>query len=94
MKQLHRFRPSFLVKINPPRYLQPSEFNHTCRHCEILLEKDKDTLSLDAGNSHSDSQNKCAMTPYVSQADFGTIAILETLKALVKEVCLTLFFHT
>jgi hypothetical protein len=85
MKQLHHFRPSFLVKIIPLRYFQPSKFNHTCRHHEILLEKDKDTLSLDPGNSHTDSQ-KCAMTPYVSQTNFGTIIILETLKALA-EVC-------
>ncbi|TVU22437.1 hypothetical protein EJB05_32131 [Eragrostis curvula] len=87
MKQLHRFRPSFLVKTNPPRYFQPSEFNHTCNHHGIPKQVgDKDTLSLEDGNSHCDSQNKCAATPYVSQIDFGTSTIVETLKTLVKEV--------
>ncbi|KAK3163551.1 hypothetical protein QOZ80_1AG0005160 [Eleusine coracana subsp. coracana] len=81
MKQLHRFRPSFLVKINPPRYFQPFKFNHTC----LLELEDKEALSLEAGNSHCDSQ-KCATTPYVSQTDFGTGSIVGTLNALVKEV--------
>ncbi|CAO2185089.1 unnamed protein product [Urochloa humidicola] len=87
MQQLHRFRPSFLVKVNPPKYLQPSEFNHTCLHHETLeLEKDRDSLSLEAENSHCDSQKRCAATPYVSQTDFGTTTIVEMLKTLVKEM--------
>ncbi|XP_062207511.1 zinc finger CCCH domain-containing protein 4 [Phragmites australis] len=87
MKQLHRFRPSFLVKINPPMYLQPSEFNHTCLCCEIPeLEEDMDSLSLEAENSHSDSQKQCAKTPYVLPADFGTTTIVEMLKTFVKEM--------
>jgi len=84
MMQLHRFRPSFLVKINPPKFLQPSEFNHTCLHKILDLEKDMDSLSLE--NSHSDSQKRCAATPYVSPTDFGTSTIVELLKTLVKEV--------
>jgi hypothetical protein len=85
--QLHRFRPSFLVKINPPKFLQPSEFNHTCLHREILdLEEDVDSLSLETENAHSDSQKRCAATPYVSPTDFETSTIVEMLKTLVK-VC-------
>ncbi|CAD6239092.1 unnamed protein product [Miscanthus lutarioriparius] len=88
MMQLHRFRPSFLVKINPPKFLQPSEFNHTCLCHKILdLEVDMDPLSLEAENSHSDSQKRCAATPYVSPTDFGTSTIVELLKTLVKEGC-------
>lgn len=88
--QLHRFRPSFLVKVNPPKFLQPSEFNHTCLHHEILdLEEDMDSLSLEAENSHSDSQKRCAATPYVSPTDFETSTTVEMLKTLVKEVCST-----
>ncbi|RLM92512.1 zinc finger CCCH domain-containing protein 4 isoform X1 [Panicum miliaceum] len=87
MKQLHHFRPSFLVKINPPKYLQPSKFSHTCLHNEILeLEEDMDSLSLEAENSHCDSQNQCAATPNVLQTDFGTTTIVEMLKMLVKEM--------
>jgi len=87
MMQLHRFRPSFLVKINPPKFLQPSEFNHTCLFHKILdLEVDMDPLSLEAENCHSDSQKQCAATPYVSPTDFGTSTIVELLKTLVKEV--------
>lgn len=84
MMQLHRFRPSFLVKINPPKFLQPSEFNHTCLHKILDLEMDMDSLSLE--NSHSDSQKRCAATPYVSPTDFGTSTIVELLKTLVKEM--------
>ena len=88
MKQLHRFRPSFLVKINPPKYLQPSKLNHTCLHNELLdLEEDMDSLLLEAENSQCDSQKRCAATPYVLQTDFGTTTIAEMLKMLVKEVC-------
>ncbi|XP_066308656.1 zinc finger CCCH domain-containing protein 4-like [Miscanthus floridulus] len=87
MMQLHRFRPSFLVKINPPKFLQPSEFNHTCLFHKILdLEVDMDPLSLEAENCHSDSQKRCAATPYVSPTDFGTSTIVELLKTLVKEM--------
>lgn len=83
--QLHRFRPSFLVKINPPKFLQPSEFNHTCLHREILdLEEDVDSLSLETENAHSDSQKRCAATPYVSPTDFETSTIVEMLNTLVK----------
>ncbi|GJN37847.1 hypothetical protein PR202_gb26840 [Eleusine coracana subsp. coracana] len=74
-------RPSFLVKIDPPKYFQPFKFNHTC----LLELEDKEALSLEAGNSHCDSQ-KCATPPYVSQTDFGTASIVGTLNALVKEV--------
>lgn len=88
MKQLHRFRPSFLVKINPPKYLLPSKFNHTCLHKIMELEEDMDSLSLEAGNSPCDPEKRCAATPYVSQTDFGTTTIVEMLKTLVKEVCL------
>ncbi|KAJ1283138.1 hypothetical protein BS78_03G106100 [Paspalum vaginatum] len=86
MKQLHRFRPSFLVKINPPKYLQPSEFKHTCLHEILELDEDMDSLSLEAENSHSDPQKRCAATPYVSPTDFGTTTIVEMLKTLVKEM--------
>lgn len=86
MMQLHRFRPSFLVKINPPKYLQPSEFNHTCLHEILGLEKDMDSLSLEAENSHSGPQKRCAATPYISPTDFGTTTIVEMLKTLVKEM--------
>ena len=47
---------------------------------------DMDSLSLEAENSHSDSQKRCAATPYVSPTDFGTSTIVELLKTLVKEV--------
>lgn len=87
MMQLHRFRPSFLVKINPPKYRQPSEFNHMCLHEILDLEEDMDSLSLEAENSHGDSQKRCSASPYVSATDFGTTAIVEMLKTLVKEVC-------
>jgi hypothetical protein len=88
MMQLHRFRPSFLVKINPPKHVQPSKFNHTCLHHETLeRDEDMNSLSLEGENSHSDSQKRCAATPYVSQSDFGTTTIVEMLKTLVKEVC-------
>nr|CAB3472702.1 unnamed protein product [Digitaria exilis] len=86
MKQLHRFRPSFLVKINPPKYLLPSKFNHTCLHKTMELEEDMDFLSLEAENSPCDSHKRCAATPYVSQTDFGTPTIVEMLKTLVKEM--------
>ncbi|KAL6626494.1 hypothetical protein ACP70R_030220 [Stipagrostis hirtigluma subsp. patula] len=87
MNKLHRFRPNFLVKINPPKYLQPSEFNHTCVHHEILeLEEDMDLLPSEAANSQCNSQKRCATTPYVSPTDFGTTNIVEMLKALVKEM--------
>ncbi|KAF8724100.1 hypothetical protein HU200_021113 [Digitaria exilis] len=86
MKQLHRFRPSFLVKINPPKYLLPSKFNHTCLHKTMELEEDMDSLSLEAENSPCDSHKRCAATPYVSQTDFGTPTIVEMLKTLVKEM--------
>ncbi|CAO2203087.1 unnamed protein product [Urochloa humidicola] len=87
MQQLHRFRPSFLVKVNPPKYLQPSECNHTCLHHETLgIEEDMDSLSLEAENSHCDLQKRCAAIPYVSQTDFGTTTIVEMLKTLVKEM--------
>nr|CAB3476753.1 unnamed protein product [Digitaria exilis] len=86
MKQLHRFRPSFLVKINPPKYLLPSKFNHTCLHKTMELEEDMDSLSLEADNSPCDSHKRCAATPYVSQTDFGTPTIVEMLKTLVKEM--------
>lgn len=88
MMQLHRFRPSFLVKINPPKFLRPSEFNHKCVHHGVLdLAEDMDSLSLEAENSLSDSQKRCAATPYVSPTDFDTSTIVEMLNTLVKEVC-------
>ncbi|OEL23081.1 Zinc finger CCCH domain-containing protein 4 [Dichanthelium oligosanthes] len=87
MRQLHCFRPSFLVKINPPKYLQPSKFNHTCLcHEKLELEEAMDSLSLGDENSHCDSQKQCAATPYVSQTDFGTTTTVEMLKTLVKEM--------
>ncbi|KAL6850538.1 hypothetical protein ACP4OV_021165 [Aristida adscensionis] len=87
MRTLHHFRPTFLVNINPPMYLQPSEFNHKCLHQEILeLEDDMNSLSLEAENSLFDSVKRCAVTPYVSSIDFGATVIAEMLKTIVKEM--------
>ncbi|KAF0919513.1 hypothetical protein E2562_029630 [Oryza meyeriana var. granulata] len=81
MGTLHRFRPSFLVKINPPTYLQPSEFHHMCLHHENM-----NSVPLEAENSHLDSHRRCAATPYVSPTDFGASTVVKTLKTLIKEM--------
>lgn len=86
MSTLHRFRPSFLVKINPPMYLQPSEFYHTCLHHGVLELENMNSLSLEAENPHFESQRRCAATPYVSPTDFGATTIVKTLKMLIKEM--------
>jgi hypothetical protein len=86
MGTLHRFRPSFLVKINPPMYLQPSEFHHMCLRHEVLELENVNSLPLEAENSHLDSHRRCAATPYVSPADFGTTTVVKTLKTLIKEM--------
>lgn len=86
MGTLHRFRPSFLVKINPPMYLQPSEFHHMCLRHEVLELENVNSLPLEAENSHLDSHRRCSATPYVSPADFGTTTVVKTLKTLIKEV--------
>lgn len=87
MCTLHRFRPSFLVEIDPPKYLQPSEFHHVCLHHNVLEPEDMNSLSLESENSHLGSQRKCAATPYVSATDFGVTLTVVVLKALIKEVC-------
>ncbi|XP_044975687.1 zinc finger CCCH domain-containing protein 4 [Hordeum vulgare subsp. vulgare] len=86
MCTLHRFRPSFLVEIDPPKYLQPSEFHHACFHHNILEPEDMNSLSLESESSHLGSQRKCAATPYVSATDFGVTLTAVVLKALIKEM--------
>ncbi|KQK03657.1 hypothetical protein BRADI_2g09177v3 [Brachypodium distachyon] len=86
MSTLHRFRPSFLGKINPPMYLQPSEFHHACLHHEVLEIEDMNSLLLEAENPHLDSQMKCAATPYVSPTDFGAALTVVILQTLIKEM--------
>ncbi|KAL6626495.1 hypothetical protein ACP70R_030221 [Stipagrostis hirtigluma subsp. patula] len=87
MRTLHYFRPTFLVNINPPLYLQPSEFNHIClRHEMLELDEDMNSLSLEADNSHFHLLKRCAVTPYVSSTDFGAATIAEMLKMIVKEL--------
>uniref|UniRef100_A0A0D9Y694 Zinc finger CCCH domain-containing protein 4 n=1 Tax=Oryza glumipatula TaxID=40148 RepID=A0A0D9Y694_9ORYZ len=86
MGTLHQFRPSFLVKINPPMYLQPSEFHHMCLRHEVLELENVNSLPLEAENSHLDSHRRCSATPYVSPADFGTTTVVKTLKTLIKEM--------
>ena len=87
MSTLHRFRPSFLVEINRPRYLQPAEFHHSCLHHEVLEPEGMNPLSLEAENSHLDSLRKCVATPYVSPTDFEVTLTVVALKALITEVC-------
>jgi hypothetical protein len=87
MSTLHRFRPSFLMEINRPRYLQPAEFHHSCLHHEVLKPEDMNPLLLEAENSQLDSQTKCAATPYVSPTDFDATLTVVALKALITEVC-------
>ncbi|XP_047057420.1 zinc finger CCCH domain-containing protein 4 [Lolium rigidum] len=86
MSTLHRFRPSFLVEINRPRYLQPAEFHHSCLHHEVLKPEDMNPLLLEAENSQLDSQTKCAATPYVSPTDFDVTLTVVALKALITEM--------
>uniref|UniRef100_J3KYE9 Zinc finger CCCH domain-containing protein 4 n=1 Tax=Oryza brachyantha TaxID=4533 RepID=J3KYE9_ORYBR len=86
MGTLHRFRPSFLVKINPPMYLQPFEFHHVCRHHEVLELENTNPLPSEAENSQLDSHSSCAATPYVSPTDFGASIVVKTLKKLIKEM--------
>uniref|UniRef100_A0A0D9UZ78 Zinc finger CCCH domain-containing protein 4 n=1 Tax=Leersia perrieri TaxID=77586 RepID=A0A0D9UZ78_9ORYZ len=86
MGTLHRFRPSFLVKINPPMYLQPSEFHHMCLHREVLTLENLNSLPLEAESSHFDAHRRCAATPYVSLTDFGASTVVKMLKTLIKEM--------
>lgn len=79
MSTLHRFRPTFLLKIRPPKYLQTSEFQHACRDPELLEPEHMTSLPLEAGNSHLDSQRRCASHPYISATDFGATDIVDDL---------------
>lgn len=86
MSTLHRFRPPFLQKISPPKYLQTSEFHHACRDPELPEPEHMPSFSLQADNSHLDSQRRCASHPYISATDFGATDIVNDLKKAIKEV--------
>lgn len=82
---LHRFRPSFLAKIEIPCYFEPYAFKHTC----ILQSEpatDLDALTLEDENLDTVTRRKCIALPYVAPDDFGAMSVSEKLKNLIKEV--------
>ncbi|KAM3407111.1 hypothetical protein ACQJBY_000896 [Aegilops geniculata] len=86
MSTLHRFRPPFLQKISPPKYLQTSDFHHACRDPELPEPEHMPSFSLEADNSRLDSQWRCASHPYISATDFGATDIVNDLKKAIKEM--------
>ncbi|XP_037404418.1 zinc finger CCCH domain-containing protein 4-like isoform X2 [Triticum dicoccoides] len=85
MSTLHRFRPQFLLEINPPKYLQTSEFHHECRDTELPEPDHMTSLPLETDNSHLDSQ-RCAAIPYISATDFGATDIVNTLMKVTEKM--------
>ncbi|XBJ15290.1 hypothetical protein VPH35_007211 [Triticum aestivum] len=85
MSTLHRFRPQFLLEINPPKYLQTSEFHHECRDPELPEPEHMTSLPLETDSSHLDSQ-RCAAIPYISATDFGATDIVNTLMKVIEKM--------
>ncbi|XP_020102929.1 zinc finger CCCH domain-containing protein 4 isoform X2 [Ananas comosus] len=85
---MHRFRPAFLAKVEPPSYFEPYAFEHTCLQSGLSeLIEDMDLLTVgDDENLDLLSQKRCLAAPYVSPSHFLATSIFEKLQAIVKEI--------
>ncbi|KAJ4782641.1 RNA helicase family protein [Rhynchospora pubera] len=91
---LHRYRPTFLTKINLPSYFEPLSFSHICQlpvhdeQCQLVEAFSSVNLKDEETNSQqlAAANNACQAVPYVGPRDFKTLTIAENLQKLLKEM--------